>query len=408
MAHSIYRSLLEDVRHNDVRSFRSVLEARGLPQDDNWFDYDLLMRALRLNRKRIVSALLDKHCRVNKPRNASTNVNTPLHLAAEKLGWCDIIEKMLRLKARVTDVNADGNTPLHLAFLNQLSDKVIHRLLTHYLKECTTDIPNKDGLGFMHIACTRADCNSLREFFDVGMSDIYSQVSIQSDTIYAGYSPLHFAVKAGRHEIVNFLCLYEADIYAQDCNGSTPIHLALEKGDVKMIDILLYYDSNYENYVNAFGASHFMAACAGSDSNIVEQFLTIAENASSSSVRQLLNGRVKDVPHIPIAGCTALHFACEYGRVNTVYGLLAIGAQKGTPLLCESITSYGLTPYSIATAQQHWDICNVIQQYYTAYQHMLVRPEVQHQAEVHCDPTVVQMHEHQLLQHYQPMPIACA
>lgn len=55
---------------------------------------------------------------------------------------------------------------------------------------------------------------------------------------------------AGKHEIVDFLCCYDADVYAQNRFGSTPIHLALEKRDTRMIDILFHYDSINENYVN--------------------------------------------------------------------------------------------------------------------------------------------------------------
>lgn len=76
------------------------------------------------------------------------------------------------------------------------------------------------------------------------------QVSMLCDSAYAGYSPLHFAVMAGKPEIVQFLCCYDADVYAQDRFGSTPIHLALEKRDIRSIDILLHYDSVNENYIN--------------------------------------------------------------------------------------------------------------------------------------------------------------
>lgn len=177
MARSTYKSLLEDLRHNDATSFRQVLEVRGLPRE-NFYDYDLLMRALRMNRKRIVNLLLNKKCRVVKPDELSPQgTTTPLHLVAEKLGWCDVIEKMLKLGARVTDVNADGNTALHLAFINQLSDRAVFLLMKNYVEESHEDIRNNDGLGFMHIACTRSDVESVQKFFDEGFCDIHAQVT---------------------------------------------------------------------------------------------------------------------------------------------------------------------------------------------------------------------------------------
>lgn len=79
---------------------------------------------------------------------------------------------------------------------------------------------------------------------------LFAQVAWDSGQQYAGYAPLHFAVKHGRHDMAKFLCEYEADIYQQDCRGSTPVHLALERRDVMMIDTLLYYDHKHSNCVN--------------------------------------------------------------------------------------------------------------------------------------------------------------
>lgn len=175
MAQSTYASLLESLRHDDSRSFRSILESEGLPRGSQWLDYDLLVKAIRFNRKRIVSMLLDKNCRVIK----STAVgNSPLHVAVEKLGWCKVVEKLLKLGARVTDVNNNGDTVLHIAFKHQASDFVIGLLLRKYLNETAEDVFDRDGLGFMHIACTRSNIEIVKEFFDTGKADMWGQVSI--------------------------------------------------------------------------------------------------------------------------------------------------------------------------------------------------------------------------------------
>lgn len=177
MPRTTFNSLLEALYRNDTRRFREILDNQGLPRVDKYYDYELLMRALRMNRKRIVNLLLNKKCRVIKPdRLSPEGTTTPLHLVAEKLGWCGVIEKMLQLGAHVNVVNADGNTPLHLAFIRQRSNRAVYLLLKNYVKDSQQDIRNNDGLGFMHIACMRSDKDSVREFFDKGMSDIYSQV----------------------------------------------------------------------------------------------------------------------------------------------------------------------------------------------------------------------------------------
>ena len=42
-----------------------------------------------------------------------------------------------------------------------------------------------------------------------------------------GLSPLHFAAKSGRAEMVQFLISKGADVNAKDCLGNTPLHLSM-------------------------------------------------------------------------------------------------------------------------------------------------------------------------------------
>ncbi|XP_058800137.1 ankyrin-3-like [Phymastichus coffea] len=352
---STYQDLFESLVRDDVRTFRGILEAEGLPRGTG---YDLLIKAVKLNRKRIVTYLLHQNCCVFKPKATST----PLHLAVEKLGWCKIVKKMLELGAKVTDVNAHGDTVLHVAFKNHASDFVIDLLLKTYLTETTVDVFDKDNLGFMHIACTRSNIDIVKEFFDTGKANMYGQVNLDCATEYAGYTPLHFAVKYGRHEMTKFLCMYEAEMYIQDSKGSTPIHLALEKRDVKMIDIISYYDSQHINYVNDAGLTHFMAACAVGDANLIEQYLHIASLPhSGTSSQSLLSGRVRDVGGYEFSGYTPLHFAAEFGHYAIVEGLLKMGALPSVP------TTSGLTPLALAEREQNVHICWLFMQLNVKY-----------------------------------------
>ncbi|XP_058800118.1 ankyrin-1-like [Phymastichus coffea] len=359
----IYKSLLDDVRQSNVRSFRAIIEKCGLPQDDNWYDYDLLVMAVRLHRKRIVNYLLDCRCRVNKPFDDRVRTNTPLHLAAKKPGWCKVVVKMLRLKARVTDTNSEGNTPLHLAFINRLPKRVINMLLRFFTKYSRRNIVNRDGLGLVHIACVVSDRDCVEKFlnfgFDVGRAYTISCVSTLAQgymSNYAGYSLLHFAVEAGNYSVAVLLCEYYADMYSQDYNGSTPFHLALEKRDIEMIDILCSYDMINDNCINDFAASHFMAACIGSNSNAVEKYLVRAEESPRTSIRRLLYGRVSDNPNYPDAGYSALHFASECGRVDTVFKLFVNGAHF-------TVTTDNLTPLDLARQHKHYDVCKLLEKH---------------------------------------------
>lgn len=73
---------------------------------------------------------------------------------------------------------------------------------------------------------------------------------MKSNSSHAGYTPLHFAVEYGRHELVEYLLERGANLYLQDRNGSTPLHLALEYCDIKMVNLICYYISKFDNIVN--------------------------------------------------------------------------------------------------------------------------------------------------------------
>lgn len=74
---------------------------------------------------------------------------------------------------------------------------------------------------------------------------------VTSSSIYAGYTPLHFAVDFGQYEVAELLLeQYDADIYEQNADGSTPLHLAAERRDVAMIDLILRYDDRRADFCN--------------------------------------------------------------------------------------------------------------------------------------------------------------
>ncbi|XP_058800117.1 ankyrin-1-like [Phymastichus coffea] len=352
MTQPVHITLFEALNQDDDKQFRYILETEGLPRGTNWLDYDLLTKALRQKSKRIAAYLLEKRCRVMK--NDDT---TQLNKVVEKYGWGNIVERLLTLESKVTDVNDKGDTVLHLAFVNHFPEFIIDLLLRHYMHETTVNVMNRDGLSFLHIACTRPNKCLAQEFLETGKSDVHNQVSLMSNSIYSGYTALHFAVEHGRFEVVKSLLQYNADIYAIDFHGSTPLHLALEHGDKRIIDILCYHDNRNENYINKFGLSHFMAACASSDSLIADQYLYIAEQDPLISAGGLIRGRVKNVNEYTYACYTPLHFAAEFGRLDTVKLLLAHGAN------CCAVTNQNLTPTDLACRNEHMEICSLLLQH---------------------------------------------
>lgn len=105
------------------------------------------------------------------------------------------------------------------------------------------------------------------------------------------------------------------------------------------------------------GLSHFMVACSGTESIIPKEYLRVAEIRYGTS-ESLLKGRVKAVDKCPFAGYTPLHFAAEFGRVDTVKLLLDAGLESST------LTHDRFTPLALAHQKRHLDVCRILERHH--------------------------------------------
>lgn len=101
---------------------------------------------------------------------------------------------------------------------------------------------NQEGLSNFHLACLLSDATVVEEFLKRGV-DVNSPCDFFSDQ-YAGYSPLHFAVKnkPNHREIVNVLLKHGANIYAENTRTLSPL-INLCGFDIKFLEEL------FERYV---------------------------------------------------------------------------------------------------------------------------------------------------------------
>lgn len=99
-----------------------------------------------------------------------------------------------------------------------------------------------------------------------------------------------------------------------------------------------------------------MAACAGSDHCVVEQFINIADSKLPMSSLSLIQSRVNDEAPFVSGGFTPLHFAAELGQQHIVHGLIAVGADP-----C-AVSTFKMTPFMLAFARQHLSVCLLMAQ----------------------------------------------
>jgi len=87
----------------------------------------------------LVDILLSK-CKAN-PDILNSALDSPLHIATSN-GYFEIIKMLIEKGANINSKNNDGDTPLHIAAINQLEDKMILYLLE---KGSDTQIWNKNN-----------------------------------------------------------------------------------------------------------------------------------------------------------------------------------------------------------------------------------------------------------------------
>ena len=85
---------------------------------------------------------------------------------------------------------------------------------------------------------------NVAKMLDFNFIDLDKMIEKKSDInakSRKGYTPLYFACKSGRLEIVRLLTENNADINAQSVRGETPLMIATTKGYQKIRDILVDY-----------------------------------------------------------------------------------------------------------------------------------------------------------------------
>lgn len=115
----------------------------------------------------------------------------------------------------------------------------------------------------------------------------------------------------------------------------------------------------------SMGFSHFMAASAASNSLIVAEYIRLSQYRAQTPFSSLVNNKVVDFSGSPYQGFSALHFAAEFGRLDTVQLLLKNGAS------CFVVSAKNLTPLVVALKRGHENVCRLLFREYKVYRQKL-------------------------------------
>ena len=139
-----------------------------------------------------------------------------------------------------------------------------------------------------------------------------------------GFTPLHWAVIAGRTNLVFWLVEKGADVNVVDQQGMTPLHKAAVFNRVTCAEALLAAGADISAFGRKYGALQL-------------QPIHLAAEEGNVDMVKLFLSRGVDV-NSPTAGAnriTPLHFAAAKGRVAVVETLIASGADINSPDLAK-------------------------------------------------------------------------
>ena len=158
--------------------------------------------------------------------------NTPLHMAILEDRSIEVIKLLLAANPPLDAKNQDGNTPLHFAILRQpTAAKVINLLLEAH---APLDTKNEVGMTPLYWAIL---VNSSIEVLKLLLAPNppMDAKNIEGDT------PLHGAIKVNSSiEVIKLLLAANPPLDAKNEKGNTPLHSAILEGrSIKVIKLLL-------------------------------------------------------------------------------------------------------------------------------------------------------------------------
>ncbi|KAK1806444.1 hypothetical protein P4O66_004783, partial [Electrophorus voltai] len=269
---------------------------------------------------------------------------TPLHWAVEK-NQHESCMFLLELGADPNILTVALMAPLHLAVSQG------HNHLVKLLLSCgRTDVNLEGDLGNtpVMLACSHNNCQALQTLFDygaklchqnklghyaihtvafAGATDVMEVVLQKGEELgistatHINYldksksSPLHLAVRGGTMDVIKLCISKGAKVDQQQCDKSTALHFACTQGAIEAVKVMLVPFKSVDEIINIRDAANQTPLHRATLFDHVElaEYLV----SKSKAVRELLSEEDSD-------GCTPLHYACKLGIHNSVQNMLGL------------------------------------------------------------------------------------
>ena len=246
----------------------------------------------------------------------TTEEETLFHLACSSLSL-PVIKKLLEIFSfSIEKTDSSGNNCLHKAAGNKKSGYAIFMYLVNNCN-CNPKLGNDDGTTPLHFAVKNNNTNLVNYILDECYSDKLPIPCVEAQNTTEpycaavniadsnGYTPLHFACKAGHLNIVKYL------VEERECDTTcllttseiTILHLATANGHLDIVKYLVSKRICDPDNAEKFGFASLHFACYFDHLEIVVYLIT--------ELNQPLNTKDSD-------NNTPIHFACECGHLEIV------------------------------------------------------------------------------------------
>ncbi|XP_047424377.1 transient receptor potential cation channel subfamily A member 1b [Mugil cephalus] len=216
--------------------------------------------------------------------------------------------------SHINYVDKSNSSPLHLAVRGGNLETIRLCIATG----AKVDQQQNDKCTPLHLACTQGAI----EVVKLMLSSVHQVADIINLTDGACQTPLHRATIFDHAELAEYLISLGAELNSTDCKGNSPLLLATSCGAWKTVALLLSKGANV-NVRDRCGCNflHLAILQPKGLKNLPEEVL------QHSSVKVLLSCEDNE-------GCTPLHYACRLGIHDSVKNMLGLSGQIG--LACKS------------------------------------------------------------------------
>ncbi|XP_051909850.1 transient receptor potential cation channel subfamily A member 1b [Hippocampus zosterae] len=340
------------VEKNQAESCRVLLDLRANPNVLNKALLSPLHLAISLGHNRLVELLLSSGTvDYDQPGDLG---NTPVMMACS-LNNCEALNLLLKHGARLCQQNKLGHFAVHAAAFAGAKRALEFVLKAGeelgYLGENHINYLDKSNSSPLHLAVRGGNVETIRFCIDKG-AKIDQKQHDRSTPLHlactqgaievvkmmlcahgrvediinlkdgACQTPLHKATIFDHVNLAEYLISLGADVNAVDCKDNPPLLLATSCGAWRTVALLLSKEANV-NLTDRFGCNflHLAILQPKGLKNLPEDAL------QRNSVKALLSCEDKE-------GCTPLHYACRLGIHDSVRNMLGLSGQLG--LACKS------------------------------------------------------------------------